>query len=192
MPSLQREPDLLRPTAEGSFEDPSIAYRPALVNDRTISLSTVITVTSSSSLDVSLQSLGSNDAELLNNDQLCKIPWKLDLLDRAFDSLRAHDEKLIARYNRYLLREVAGLSLGQSSGAEREKQLQAYITDKLALHEKSGKLRDLGRQALEIVLFGKAFISEVVSTDPHASLAWTGVCLLLPVSNCRKCYEECH
>lgn len=192
MPSSQREPDLLRLIAAGSLEDPPIAYRPVLVNEEAISLSTVATVTSSSSPDASPQSLGPNTAELLNEDDSCKITKQQDLWDRAFDSLRVRDKKLVARYDRYLRREVAGVSLGQSSGAQKEKQLQAYIRDKLALHEKSGKMRDLGRQALEIVLFGKAFISAVVSTDPHASLAWTGVCLLLPVSDCRKFQQEYH
>lgn len=163
----------MRKPAEGSLEDAAIAYRPALTKKGAISVPSVSTMIQVSPLSPRINT----------QDEVRRVAQKQDLWDLAFEALRTRDEKLVARYDRYLGREVAGRSSGQASGVQKEKELQAYISEKLDLHEKSGILGELGRQALEIVLYGKAFISEVVSTDPHASLAWTGVCLLLPVSN---------
>jgi hypothetical protein len=31
-------------------------------------------------------------------------------------------------------------------------------------------------------MFAKSFVDSVEASDPHVALAWTGVCILLPVS----------
>ncbi|KAF4632130.1 hypothetical protein G7Y89_g5992 [Cudoniella acicularis] len=165
MRPLRRKPGFLRPTKKDDLQECSITDQPILVNYEVPSQSTIATATSSSSPDVALQPLSQ----------------KHDLWDRAFDALRARDEELVVAYEQYLPREISRRTLVQLTGAQREQQLQVYISTKLALEEKSGKWRGRGDKAIHIILFGKAFIDDVVSTDPHASLAWTGVCLLLPL-----------
>ena len=46
---------------------------------------------------------------------------------------------------------------------------------KVVLHEQFDKF-------IRIVIFAKDFVSSAVNAEPHAALAWTGVCVLLPVS----------
>ena len=36
-------------------------------------------------------------------------------------------------------------------------------------------------QAIKIVVAAKEFVSSAVSSEPHAALAWAGVCIFLPV-----------
>lgn len=36
-------------------------------------------------------------------------------------------------------------------------------------------------RAVKVILSVKGFISEAVSAEPHAALAWAGVCIFLPV-----------
>lgn len=171
-----------RPTTKDGLQECSIADQPILVNHEVLSQSNTATATSSSSPDIALQSVGSNNAELLNKDELRKVSQKKDLWDRAFDILSARDEKLVAAYEQYLPRVASRRTQVQLTGVQREQRMQVYISSMLALQEKSGKWREWGANAINIIIFGKAFIDDVVSTDPHASLAWTGVCLLLPVS----------
>ncbi|KAH8650853.1 hypothetical protein BGZ60DRAFT_190313 [Tricladium varicosporioides] len=178
---LRRKPGFSKPTIQDSLQECSNTDQPIFVNYEGLSRSTIVTHTSSSSPDVALQLLGSDIAEQLTEDEVRKVSQKQDLWDRAFDALWARDEELIAAYDQYLPREASHRTLVQRTGVQREQQLQGFISAKLALQEKSGKWRDWGDKAINIVLFGKAFIDEAVSTDPHASLAWTGVCLLLPL-----------
>ena len=42
-------------------------------------------------------------------------------------------------------------------------------------------VQDQFDRLVKAILFGKEFISSAVSADPHAGLAWAGVCVLLPV-----------
>lgn len=36
-------------------------------------------------------------------------------------------------------------------------------------------------QAVKVVVAAKEFVSSAVSSEPHAALAWAGVCIFLPV-----------
>lgn len=42
-------------------------------------------------------------------------------------------------------------------------------------------LRDQFDKAVKAVIAMKEFISSAVSSEPHAALAWAGVCVFLPV-----------
>ena len=37
-------------------------------------------------------------------------------------------------------------------------------------------------KAVKIVVAAKDFVSSAVSSEPHAALAWAGVCVFLPVN----------
>lgn len=121
-----------------------------------------------------------------------------DLWDRAYELLRhdASTRKLVENYERVLLSEL-GISHnlpGLSSNIEdynREKQLSSLVSKKLQVVEEARWKFHVGDRTVEVkpeidriikaVLFAKDFISSAVSSEPHAALAWTGVCVLLPV-----------
>jgi hypothetical protein len=73
----------------------------------------------------------------------------------------------------------------------REEQMSALVQKKLRIMEskrwrvqlgnKSIEVREQIDKAVRIVLFVRDSVSSTVSADPHAALAWAGVCVLLPV-----------
>jgi hypothetical protein len=53
---------------------------------------------------------------------------------------------------------------------------------KLRLGNKEIKLRPQVDRVVKVVIYAKDFVTSAVSADPHAALAWAGVCVFLPVS----------
>ena len=116
-----------------------------------------------------------------------------DLWDEAYEALRETDSKLVERYEETIVRidqEVP--HLGPIGSVARQEQLSALITRRLDSIEKDKKslvvagksfvLQEQVNRVVRIVMFAKDFVSSAVSAEPHAALAWTGVCMLLPVS----------
>jgi hypothetical protein len=76
--------------------------------------------------------------------------------------------------------------------SKREEQMSALVRKKLQvmdskrwriqLGNKSIGLSEQVEKAVTIIQLVKEFASPVASADPHAALAWAGVCILLPVS----------
>jgi hypothetical protein len=77
--------------------------------------------------------------------------------------------------------------------SKREEQMSALVRKKLQvmdakrwriqLGNKSIGLSEQVEKAVAIIQLVKEFASPVASADPHAALAWAGVCILLPVSH---------
>lgn len=75
---------------------------------------------------------------------------------------------------------------------DKEKQLSALIVKRLQIVEDARWKFEVGNQTIEVkaqvdrivktVVFAKDFVSSALSSDPHAALAWAGVCVLMPVS----------
>jgi hypothetical protein len=63
----------------------------------------------------------------------------------------------------------------------REERLVALVSKKLQAVETSF-VRDQVDRVAKVVIAAKDFIASAVSAEPHAALAWAGVCVLLPVS----------
>lgn len=119
-----------------------------------------------------------------------------DLWDRAYKLLSddKDSKKLLDAYEKILLSELKArgasmVSLSTLNASEREEQLAAVVNQKVEAMEKDRWNLHLGSKTIEIkdriikaALFGKAFVSAAASADPHATLAWAGVCVLLPVS----------
>ena len=65
------------------------------------------------------------------------------------------------------------------------------MAKKIDIVEKARWYVNVGEETVEIkaqvdrivkaVLYAKDFVSNAASSDPHVALAWTGVCMLLPV-----------
>ena len=123
-----------------------------------------------------------------------------DLWDRAYKALQNDKDsaKLIKSYEKILqayLEGPAAVDLATLGSSERQKQMSLLVTKKLeAMDEAQWKfhvgdkeivVREQLDHIVKGVLFAKDFVAQAVklSSDPHAAVAWAGVCLLLPVSH---------
>ena len=121
-----------------------------------------------------------------------------DLWDRAYDLLMENEDgrKLMDSYEKVLLSELLDndISVQASNslaGFDKEKRMSELITKKLDIVEKARWTFNVGDKTVEVkaqvdrivkaVLYAKDFVSSAVNSEPHAALAWAGVCVLLPV-----------
>jgi hypothetical protein len=125
---------------------------------------------------------------------------KEDLWDLAYQLLKNDKKKslLIGEYESILLKDSTGGSAAPtiapdvSSTEGRERQMSRVVQDKFqavqdarwkfAIFSKEIEVREQFDRAVGAVTWAKDFITQAVSPDPHAALAWAGVCLLLPAS----------
>jgi hypothetical protein len=74
----------------------------------------------------------------------------------------------------------------------RQEQMKSLVQQKIKKYEdsawkfkvgsKSVVIRDQTEKFVNAIMFAKSFVDSVVASDPHVALAWTGICILLPVS----------
>lgn len=118
----------------------------------------------------------------------------------AYKLLKNDKEKsrLIEKYESILLEESTGGSVVPSiahdvSSAEgREQQMSRVVQDKFqaahnarlkfAIFSKEIEVREQFDRAVGAVAWAKDYLTQAVNPEPHAALAWAGVCVLLPVS----------
>lgn len=122
-----------------------------------------------------------------------------ELWDQAYEDLKVNEEKLMKEYECILFGD-AGTSLGlvgnmlllKSAKTKRKDQMEGILKKKVAeMKENEFKLRfngkdiplkDLAKPVLDIVNLADKYITDALSANPYASLAWAGVSLVLPVS----------
>ena len=117
-----------------------------------------------------------------------------DCWDAAYSALELREPKLIQIYRR-ILSSNSGLSTTPSTLSSHaqdqislEKSLHAHIEDakqtRLAVKFRGREfgMRETVDKILKATIFGQSLISQAVSGEPHAALAWAGVSLLLTVS----------
>ena len=100
-------------------------------------------------------------------------------------------------YEKVLLENVHGEDASTGTfaslkGAEREERMSALVQKKvsdmeemqirLRLGGKEMELRPQVDRVVKVVIYAKDLVTSAVSVDPHAALAWAGVCVFLPVS----------
>ena len=118
----------------------------------------------------------------------------IDLWDEAYEVLRGTNSKLLEQYEETIMRETQGNAhLAPVGSLARQEQLSAVVTRRLDSIEKDQKsfivagkrvvLQEQFNKFVRIVMFARNSVSQAVSAEPHAALAWAGVCVLLPVSN---------
>jgi hypothetical protein len=120
-------------------------------------------------------------------------PW-----DEAYKSLTKDFPRLVEHYEAILAKEeedeggesekrsAIGISHSESRLASlASKKLEAIDESRLRIRlgSKTIVVNDGVDQVLKVVIAAKEFVSGVVASEPHAALAWTGVCLVLPVSS---------
>ena len=121
-----------------------------------------------------------------------------DLWDRAYESLREDKDsrKLMDVYEKILLSDLnddhSFPAIAEGTGtSKRERDMSALVEKKVKAVEDARWKFQLGERTVEMkpqidrivkaILFAKDFVSSAVSAEPHAALAWAGVCMLLPL-----------
>ena len=121
-----------------------------------------------------------------------------DLWDRAYEILREDKDsrKLMDAYEKILLSELKDdhsfPAVAEDTGTStREIYMSALVEKKVKAVEDARWKFQLGERTIELkiqidrivkaILFAKDFVSSAVSAEPHAALAWAGVCMLLPL-----------
>lgn len=116
-----------------------------------------------------------------------------DLWDEAYQTLRLANSELVEHYEESVTRLDSDITpLAPLGTLARQEQLATVISKRLESieHDRTyvnifGKTIVLQEQVdkfARIIMFAKDFVSSAVSAEPHAALAWVGVCMLLPVS----------
>ncbi|CCT69208.1 uncharacterized protein FFB20_09301 [Fusarium fujikuroi] len=126
------------------------------------------------------------------------------LWDRSYDSLRERDEGLIKEYEALLSKELQPQSdapsmnitesescIDSTDHRHRQEQLEFIIKNGLKRAEEGkttfkifGKTfipREQAAQAAEFMKSVKILVDEAVKSSPEASLAWAGICTVLPI-----------
>lgn len=120
-----------------------------------------------------------------------------ELWNQAYEQLREKEPKLIEKYEEEISRHVstmvaATVEISGMGKVRRREQMEVLVKQKLK-EDEDGKwriplgndrvaIRDLAGYVVSIVDWGKDFVGTALESSPYGSIAWTGVCLLLPVS----------
>jgi hypothetical protein len=141
---------------------------------------------------------------VLEKDQsLAETAKPRDLWEEAYERLARDKSGLIAQYEKILaLEEREEEKSSRTAQNVHDQSLQPRITHsttrltalakkKLASLDESRLTIKLGSRTLKfkdgvdpvvkVLIAAKDFVSGAVASEPHAALAWTGVCMLLPV-----------
>ncbi|KAK3306056.1 uncharacterized protein B0T15DRAFT_417141, partial [Chaetomium strumarium] len=126
-------------------------------------------------------------------------PTTQSLWDRAYDALGNENPQLVKEYEGLLLKEAQKTGYASKDvspaqpmppdnaahgfdGQSGRGQLDAIITHGLQrMEEKKTHTTDRIAKAADFVLWAKDWIGEAVKASPEASIAWAGVCIVLPL-----------
>lgn len=128
-----------------------------------------------------------------------------DFWSQAYKDLEIKFPSLVKDYETILVDELKGnptlATLATSSASvlgnlgtpKREEQMVIIMKKKVQEQEdsrlkivvgtKTIMVRDQIEKLVKVVSFAKDFITSAVSSNPPASVAWSGICVLLPVSH---------
>ena len=112
-----------------------------------------------------------------------------NIWDEAFDKLKQEHEALAIQFKDVLTCKGSACTGSHSGkpdltiGGVSAHLLLAVAQDQFEYAEakQKSKVLDTYETVLKVIISGKDFIAQVASQDPHASLAWAGVSLLLPL-----------
>ena len=130
---------------------------------------------------------GHSDDEVATGD----VKKSEDLWVHAYEALKLREPDLVAAYERHLaqLAPTVTNSVHPSLSPElietiAKSKLQDREADQWVVHlgEQPVNVRVQGEKVIKFILWSNDIISQAVSTQPYAALAWSGVSILLPVS----------
>lgn len=120
-----------------------------------------------------------------------------ELWNQAYEQLRKGEPKLIEKYENEISLHVSSMvgatvAISGLGKVRRREQMEVLVKQKLK-EDEDGKwriplgkdriaIRDLAGHVVGIVDWGKEFVGTALESSPYGSIAWAGVCLLLPVS----------
>jgi hypothetical protein len=115
-----------------------------------------------------------------------------DLWEKAWDFLSNSEPRLVQKYEKVLQRkcpDVTSNAASPKSSRQHQQELASIIVRRFVeqqnnpttVQKVSQAIQTAVDQLVSVVIAGKDYISSAVSAEPHAALAWAGVCLLLPV-----------
>jgi hypothetical protein len=116
-----------------------------------------------------------------------------ELWNVAWENLQQEDPRLVAEYEQKLQGSVvAGLSQSLKSKSNIRERMSAILASKMEEVNKNAtklawgnseiNIKDAGELVLNVVSSANSFITQAVSANAYASIAWAGVSFLLPVS----------
>lgn len=132
-----------------------------------------------------------------SSQELCPIS---ELWNQAYDDLRSDlkDGKLIKKYEAIIETHLSTVvvSTGQTLApvkASRKDNMLRLLDKKmtevkankwrLRFHDHEVLVEDLAKPVINMIDQADKYVSDAVSANPYASIAWAGVGLILPVSN---------
>lgn len=126
------------------------------------------------------------------------------LWNRAYDELKANEDKWVDAYERILSRELKGCGssstnlelqkneIEQKNPTKRRQQMSQLVEAGLRKTAGEDKVKQVIGEAMQGVLNVKDMIGWALQPVPQAALAWTGVCFALQVTllpeNCKNAY----
>lgn len=159
-----------KPDAQSTSED-TIALRPKVSSDDTHKLAAVDTAAV-----VSESSKVATDDLWAEGYERCKLRDK-GLVDKYEKQMKAYTSSAgIAADDRFSPGEIAGLIK-----AKREERDARRLT--FHLRGKNKAIQVQGEKIIKFVLWFNSTISSALASQPYASLAWSGVSIILPVSD---------
>ena len=111
-----------------------------------------------------------------------------DLWLQAYEALELREPELVAAYKRLLAPTIIDSADPSLSPELIETIINSNLQDREAnqwvinLGKKPVKVREQGEKVIKFILWSKDIVSEALSAQPYAALAWSGVSILLPVS----------
>ena len=120
-----------------------------------------------------------------------------ELWNQAYEQLRKGEPKLVEKYEKEISLHVSSMvgttvAISGLGKVRRREQMEVLVKQKLK-EDEDGKwriplgkdriaIRELAEHVVSIVDWGKEFVGGALESSPYGSIAWAGVCLLLPVS----------
>ena len=110
-----------------------------------------------------------------------------DLWERSYRALQLREPELAEAYERVVVPKAADVIHRPLSSMDIEticrERLQDRDTSRWVIHlgKQPLKVREQGERVIKFVLWSKDIVSQALSAQPYAALAWSGVSILLPV-----------
>ena len=110
-------------------------------------------------------------------------PTSERLWKQAYDDLKNREPKLSETLENIRGRDGAPF-YGQAricqaiESSLKSREVKQWV---VSLGKKAFKIRECGEKVVKFIIWSKDFVAAAVTSEPHAALAWAGVCLLLPV-----------
>jgi hypothetical protein len=126
------------------------------------------------------------------------------LWNRAYDELKANEDKWVDAYERILSRELKGgdssstnlelqkNEIEQKSPIKRRQQMSQLVEAGLRKTAGEDKVKQVIGEAMQGVLNVKDMIGWALQPVPQAALAWTGVCFALQVTLLLENYNNAY